>query len=322
MRHSVSIFLQKLVVARPWFTFRCESARCRRGPVGRSATQPGPSRSGLCPRNDAAPVPDPDEVGPVRAVAAPRRPPGGCSGHVGAAGAGRMPGGGRRSGRVAPRGGAPVGASGASSGRRSRSPCPTTGVPEARSTWWCIGPPAGRPRRPARASRSRRPPPTLLVLGSVVDAAAAGVGGGGRHPQRRLTTFERLVEMVDRLGRSGRHGIGGAAAAVGGAGAGGGYGERARGRDGAVVAAGGDRRLRAAVRGGRACGSTLPVRRRKLGIEVNGLAFHSGADDLQRNWRKLNRLLALGWRILQFTWADIRYRPDDVLAQLAMAMAA
>jgi very-short-patch-repair endonuclease len=60
----------------------------------------------------------------------------------------------------------------------------------------------------------------------------------------------------------------------------------------------------------------------RLGIEVNGLAFHSGADDVQGSCRKLNRLLALGWRILQFTFADVRYRPDDVVGELTLAEAA
>ena len=34
---------------------------------------------------------------------------------------------------------------------------------------------------------------------------------------------------------------------------------------------------------------------------------------------KLNRLLGRGWRVLQFTGADIRYLPDRVVGELTMA---
>ena len=161
---------------------------------------------------------------------------------------------------------------------------------------------------------------TLLVLGSVVDGAVLESAVEDAI-LRRLTTYERLVEMVDRLGRSGRDGT----AAL----------RRLLDERGPGVAtenvledemarllrrAGFDDFERQYEVGGVRLDFARPAT--KLGIEVNGLAFHSGAVDLQRNWRKLNRLLAMGWRILQFSWADIRYRPDDVLAQLAMAMAA
>ena len=161
---------------------------------------------------------------------------------------------------------------------------------------------------------------TLLVLGSVVDGAVLESAVEDAI-LRRLTTYERLVEMVDRLGRSGRDGTAALRRLLE---------ERGPGVATESVLEDGMARLlrRAGIDdferqyevGGVRLDFACPDK--KLGIEVNGLAFHSGADDLARNWRKLNRLLALGWRILQFTWADIRYRPDDVLAHLAMAMAA
>jgi len=163
-------------------------------------------------------------------------------------------------------------------------------------------------------------PSTLLVVGAVVDGAALASAVEDAI-LRRLTTFARLVEMVERLGRSGRDGTAALRRLLE---------ERGPGAPtesvledmmaGILRRAGLDDFERQYEVGGVRLDFACPSR--KVGIEVNGLAFHSGADDVQRNYRKLNRLLALGWRILQFTWADIRYRPHDVLAQLAMAMAA
>jgi very-short-patch-repair endonuclease len=161
---------------------------------------------------------------------------------------------------------------------------------------------------------------TLLVLGSVVDAAVLESAVEDAI-LRRLTTFERLVEMVERLGRSGRDGTAALRRLLDERGPGAATESVLEDLMAALLRrAGIDDFERQHAVGGVRLDFACPGR--KLGIEVNGLAFHSAAHDLQRDWRKLNRLLALGWRILQFTWADIRYRPDDVLAQLATTMAA
>ncbi len=165
------------------------------------------------------------------------------------------------------------------------------------------------------------PAATLLVLGAVVspDRFESAVEDA---ILRRLTTVERLAEMVERHGRPGRSGVAALRRVLEERGAGAAATESVL-EDrmaGLLRQAGIDDFERQYQVGGVRLDFACPAR--KLGVEVQGLAFHSGADDLQRNCRKLNRLLALGWRILQFTWADIRYRPDDVLAQLAMAMAA
>ncbi len=158
---------------------------------------------------------------------------------------------------------------------------------------------------------------TLLVLGSVVDGAVLESAVEDAI-LRRLTTFERLVETA---GQSGRHGSAVLRRLLAERGPGAATESVLEDEMARLLRQAGihDFERQYEVGGVRLDFACPP---RKLGVEVNGLAFHSGAGDLQRNCRKLNRLLALGWRILQFTWADIRYRPADVLAQLAMAMAA
>ncbi|HEX7276324.1 MAG TPA: DUF559 domain-containing protein [Acidimicrobiales bacterium] len=159
---------------------------------------------------------------------------------------------------------------------------------------------------------------TLLVLGAVVSEERLESAVEDAI-LRRLTTVQRLMELAEQ---SQRHGSGALRRLL-----------RERGPNAAATESVLEdlmsRLLRRAGMGewerqyvvdGVRLDFAQPAM--KVGIEVNGLAFHSGADDVERNCRKLNRLLALGWRILQFTWTDVRYRPERVLAELAMAVAA
>ena len=156
-----------------------------------------------------------------------------------------------------------------------------------------------------------------MVLGSVVGPATLASAAEDAI-FRGLTTYERLVEMA---ARSGRHGSSALRRLL-----------EERGARAATESILEDMMVRLLRRAGIddyerqywVEGVRLDFARpaTKLGIEVNGMAFHTGADDLQRNCRKLNRLLAVGWRVLQFTWADVRYRPDDVVAELTLAEAA
>ncbi|HVF15004.1 MAG TPA: DUF559 domain-containing protein [Acidimicrobiales bacterium] len=159
---------------------------------------------------------------------------------------------------------------------------------------------------------------TLVVLGASVDAATLESAVEDAI-LRRLTSPGRLVRYLEALGPRGSNG----SAAL----------RRMLEERGPVAAAtesvledmmvrllrqaGIDDFERQYWVGGVRLDFASPTRR--LGIEVNGVAFHSGASDVQRNCRKLNRLLALGWRVLQFTWADLRNRPDAVLGDLALA---
>jgi very-short-patch-repair endonuclease len=61
----------------------------------------------------------------------------------------------------------------------------------------------------------------------------------------------------------------------------------------------------------------------RIAIEIDGWAFHSDVDRFQRDRRRQNALIGLGWTVLRFTWADLVERPGYVIAtirrQLALA---
>lgn len=52
----------------------------------------------------------------------------------------------------------------------------------------------------------------------------------------------------------------------------------------------------------------------RVGVEVGGRGFHAGPAAAQRDSARHNELLALGWRILYFTWDDLEHRLDKVIA--------
>lgn len=60
----------------------------------------------------------------------------------------------------------------------------------------------------------------------------------------------------------------------------------------------------------------------RVAIEIDGYAYHSGDARFQRDRTKQNALIAAGWRVLRFTWADITERPAYVLAQVGQLLAA
>lgn len=60
----------------------------------------------------------------------------------------------------------------------------------------------------------------------------------------------------------------------------------------------------------------------RLAIEVDGYAYHSAADRFQADRTKQNLLMAAGWRVLRFTWADLEGRPAYVIAQITALLAA
>ena len=59
---------------------------------------------------------------------------------------------------------------------------------------------------------------------------------------------------------------------------------------------------------------TVPARR--IAIEVDGMAYHVDVDRFRRDRAKQNALVALGWTVLRFTWADLTERPGYVVAML------
>ena len=50
----------------------------------------------------------------------------------------------------------------------------------------------------------------------------------------------------------------------------------------------------------------------KLAIEVDGFEPHSTPEAFQRDRTRQNELVALGWTVLRFTWADVEHRPQKV----------
>jgi very-short-patch-repair endonuclease len=60
--------------------------------------------------------------------------------------------------------------------------------------------------------------------------------------------------------------------------------------------------------------------RRRVAIELDGAAFHSGADAQQRDRRRDNGLGASGWRVLRFDWDDVTRRCDYVLGVIKASL--
>lgn len=58
----------------------------------------------------------------------------------------------------------------------------------------------------------------------------------------------------------------------------------------------------------------LPARR--IAIEVDGMAHHVDVDRFRRDRARQNALVALGWTVLRFTWADLTERPGYVIATI------
>lgn len=58
-----------------------------------------------------------------------------------------------------------------------------------------------------------------------------------------------------------------------------------------------------------------------LAIEADGYAHHSGRRDWLRDLRRRNRLTARGWRVLHVGWADLRDRPEEIIAAVRQVLA-
>jgi len=58
----------------------------------------------------------------------------------------------------------------------------------------------------------------------------------------------------------------------------------------------------------------------RLAIEVDGYASHSAPEAFQRDRRRQNDLVLLGWTVLRFTWADVVKSSDEVARAIDRAM--
>ncbi len=63
----------------------------------------------------------------------------------------------------------------------------------------------------------------------------------------------------------------------------------------------------------------LLFRRAALVVELDSRTFHQSALDRDRDRRRDNDLMARGFRVLRVTWDDLTQRPDQVVAQVALA---
>lgn len=59
----------------------------------------------------------------------------------------------------------------------------------------------------------------------------------------------------------------------------------------------------------------------KLGIEIDGLAFHTSAVAQRRDRDRDRRAATLGWQTLRFTTIDVRQRPEQMIATIRQVMA-
>ena len=59
----------------------------------------------------------------------------------------------------------------------------------------------------------------------------------------------------------------------------------------------------------------------RLIIEADSYAFHSDREAFESDRARDNELQALGWRILRFTWAQLRFEPADVAAMIGKHLA-
>ena len=58
----------------------------------------------------------------------------------------------------------------------------------------------------------------------------------------------------------------------------------------------------------------------RLIVEVDGMAKYDEPGALRDEKRRQNELVALGYAVLRFTWADIVGRPDYVVRQVREAV--
>ncbi|MEZ0342403.1 type IV toxin-antitoxin system AbiEi family antitoxin domain-containing protein [Mycobacterium sp. pV006] len=60
----------------------------------------------------------------------------------------------------------------------------------------------------------------------------------------------------------------------------------------------------------------------KVAIEVDGFAFHSGAEEFQIDRVRQNDIVVQKWQVLRFTWLDLTEYPERVIAVIRAAISA
>nr|WP_239581753.1 DUF559 domain-containing protein [Gordonia rubripertincta] len=57
----------------------------------------------------------------------------------------------------------------------------------------------------------------------------------------------------------------------------------------------------------------------KVAVEIDGFAFHRDAAAFRRDRLKRNLLVANGWTVLNFTWADLVERSTEIVDEVRAA---
>jgi very-short-patch-repair endonuclease len=57
----------------------------------------------------------------------------------------------------------------------------------------------------------------------------------------------------------------------------------------------------------------------KVAIEVDGLAYHSSAEDFQNDRVRQNAIALARWQVLRFTWIDLTEYPERVIGEIRRA---
>jgi very-short-patch-repair endonuclease len=60
----------------------------------------------------------------------------------------------------------------------------------------------------------------------------------------------------------------------------------------------------------------------RVALEVDGMAFHIGADEFQIDRERQNAIVLAGWQVLRFTWLDLTEYPERVAAVVRAAISA
>jgi very-short-patch-repair endonuclease len=60
----------------------------------------------------------------------------------------------------------------------------------------------------------------------------------------------------------------------------------------------------------------------RVALEVDGMAFHTGAEEFQIDRERQNAIVLSGWQVLRFTWLDLTEYPDRVSAVIRSAISA
>jgi hypothetical protein len=58
-----------------------------------------------------------------------------------------------------------------------------------------------------------------------------------------------------------------------------------------------------------------------LAIELDSYGWHMDREAFERDRARDNELQALGWRVLRFTWAMLKYKPEEVAGSVKLHLA-